>query len=408
MKCLQSVKGKWGMGFSRCRRAQIAPFLIAIIVVLIVAIMVTVNLGKVALNKTHTANAADAGALAGATVYDQTLNNIAYQNSVMISTYLAAQITFLLPTTICNGWLRFAAWVLLCADLSFDFYEAWDMGDTGYEDARILARQLAFNNAGVDETKPARTLGQTYQDWLKNSKSGFEEFMEDEDNYDNNGDNGSVFYRWIDNVKYGQSASAGENSVEVDAEGPDFPGLIPMPGALWGIFRNGPFSVCVPVCGSCPNCWACSIALTAYYACLTSIGAAAVPVFMLFSQAATYCPSCGGGYYEVSVTGGTVYSNYLTWILPSFVACGGVAYNFIEYTVPIAFIANTPDDPEIEVTVTKREPQINLGLWNMSYDAPSRGPGGGIRSQAKAIADGGSVGPVPSSEYDAYLTEVSE
>ena len=48
-------------------KGQLVPFFIAIIVVLVVAALVTVNIGKTSITKTETANACDAGALAGAT-----------------------------------------------------------------------------------------------------------------------------------------------------------------------------------------------------------------------------------------------------------------------------------------------------------------------------------------------------
>lgn len=391
--------------FSHGKKAQIAPFLIAIIVVLIVAIMVTVNLGKVSLNKTHASNAADAGALAGATVYDQTLNNLAYRNAVMISSYLAEQVTFLIPMSICRESVRYAAWIAFCAAQAAEYALAWDTGVEGYEDARDTARQFAFNNAGVDQTKPARTTDQTYEDWLKNNKSGFEQWMEDK-NYAT-GDNGSVVYSWTDNVKYGQSASAGVNSVDVDVDGPDFPGLIPMPGLLTGIYSNGPFPICWPACADC--CPACSGALLVYYNCLIATGTTAEPVWEPASfECGIHCCPCIR-LASVVNSGGMGHGNPLVWVMPSFASCGTVVYNVILYTVPIAFIADiVEDNPEIDVSTTKREPQINIGLWNMNYDDPSRGSGGGIRSRAQAKAEGGTVGPIPDENYDAHLTEVTE
>ncbi|MBM3250496.1 MAG: hypothetical protein FJZ09_06650, partial [Candidatus Omnitrophica bacterium] len=48
----------------RYNKGQVAPFFIVIIIVIIIMAMVTVNLSKVALIKTETSNAADAGAIA--------------------------------------------------------------------------------------------------------------------------------------------------------------------------------------------------------------------------------------------------------------------------------------------------------------------------------------------------------
>lgn len=387
------------------KRGQIASFMIAVIVILLIGLMVTVNLGKVAMNKTNASNAADSGALAGSSGYNSTLNNLAYQNFLMITAYLAEQIAFLWPISICSETLRFVEWNIYWVAASVDFYLAWDAGDEGYKAARNSARQLALVNSGIDQPKAGRETGESYDDWLI-KKSSFEEYMENQDYKED--DSSAIYYNWTDQKKYGQSDSAGENSVKVDVDGPDFPGLIPMPMVLVGLFKDGPFSVCVPVCGLCPSCWACSIALQAYYICLTAISAAAVPVIVPFTQKAVYCWSCGMGYIGVTVTGGTVHGDPMAWIMPSATACGGVAWNTIIYTVPIAYIADiVEDDPEIEVTVTKKEPQINLGLWRMNYDDPSQA-GQGITSQSKAKTSGGRVGVSPKQSYDSHLIEVSK
>src|SRR3989338_4854679 len=104
------------------KRGQIASFMIAVIVILLIGLMVTVNLGKVAMNKTHTSNAADAGALAVSSTYNSTLNNLAYQNWLMITAYLAEAIAFLWPISICSETLRFVEWNIYWVAASVDFY----------------------------------------------------------------------------------------------------------------------------------------------------------------------------------------------------------------------------------------------------------------------------------------------
>ncbi len=68
-------------------KGQLTPFFIVLIVALVIASLVTINIGKVALNKTYSANASDAGALAGASVMASVFNNIAVANSEMIVMY---------------------------------------------------------------------------------------------------------------------------------------------------------------------------------------------------------------------------------------------------------------------------------------------------------------------------------
>lgn len=390
------------------KRGQIASFMIAVIVILLIGLMVTVNLGKVAMNKTHASNAADAGALAGSSGYNSTLNNLAYQNWLMITAYLTEEITFLWPMSICSETLRFVEWNIYWVAATTDFYLALQAGEDGYKAARNSARQLALVNSGIDQPKAGRETGESYNDWLI-KKSEFEEKMDDKF-YEKN-DSSTIYYNWTDRVKYGQTGSSGgDNQVKVDVNGPDFPGLWWQSMVLVGLFKDGWFPACEPECGLlCESCILCSIELGAYYACLTAIGATAVPVIIPFTEeAGPLCVPCGGGYFEVSVTGGTVHGDPMAWIMPSATGCGGVAWNTIIYTVPIAYIANIKDDdPEIEVTVTKKEPRINLGLWRMNYDDPNQA-GQGITSSAKAKTSGGRVGVSPKQSYDSHLIEVSK
>lgn len=67
-------------------KGQIAPFLIVIMVILLIAAMATINIGKVGLDKTYTANAADAGALAAASVMAMALNSVAEANEGLFNT----------------------------------------------------------------------------------------------------------------------------------------------------------------------------------------------------------------------------------------------------------------------------------------------------------------------------------
>jgi hypothetical protein len=61
-------------------KGQIAPFLIVIMVVLLIAAIATINIGRVGIDKTNTANAADAGSLAAATAMASVFNSLASAN----------------------------------------------------------------------------------------------------------------------------------------------------------------------------------------------------------------------------------------------------------------------------------------------------------------------------------------
>ncbi len=68
-------------------KGQLAPFFIAFIIILIIAALVTVNIGKVAKTKTYSTNAVDAGALAAGSTMASAFNYIAVSNSYMIVNY---------------------------------------------------------------------------------------------------------------------------------------------------------------------------------------------------------------------------------------------------------------------------------------------------------------------------------
>ena len=58
-------------------KGQITPLLIIVMVVLLVAALVSINIGRIALDKTYSSNASDAGALAAASIYDAAFNELA-------------------------------------------------------------------------------------------------------------------------------------------------------------------------------------------------------------------------------------------------------------------------------------------------------------------------------------------
>lgn len=215
------------MMFMRIKRSkkkgQIAPFLIAVIVILLIAIMVTVNLGKIGMSKTNTSNAADAGALAGASTIANGLNAIGDISNEMAADVISTEISLLFCPTCWIAWAIISShWASQAALLVF----AAVTGLKSSKEARKIAKQFAFMNAGIDETKPRNNM--TYENWLK-SKSNFEQWMDDE-NYDTNSN--VVTYSWTDNQKYGQTPGGRTDSVKVDVQ---VRNLIPVPapGFLW-------------------------------------------------------------------------------------------------------------------------------------------------------------------------------
>ena len=348
------------------REGQIAPFMIAIIVVLIMALMVTANIGKIALTKTHTANAADAGTLAGSTTHANTLNNLADTNTAMIAEYLSTEALFLVTSLLEIEAPRFLAYWAFIVAQSAQFVLAWTTAYKGYNDARSVARQFAFMNAGIDESKE-RLPGESYESYLQR-ESKFGQWMK-EKGYE------SGRYTWTD--KNGK-----QNSFNAEVEAPDFPGLIPTPGVFVSVYFKW-ITPCTALAAGL-DCAPCS--------------ADAAQFFFLVKQAQRRIPFAlnlgtavpAGSFTPIAQSDSGI-------VVPPFCPPGGApAWAVVIYYVPIAWIGGiVEDNPKISVTTTRDQPNVDLGLREMKY--------GDISSGANAEAKGGSVGPFPNPGYDSNL-----
>lgn len=296
--------------FHRSRKkGQITPFMIAVIVILLIVTMITVNLGKISMTRTHTANAADAGALAGASTMANGLNAIKDLSTTMFMETVTVQAILASCMLSCpHAWA--AWWAHLVLQLSQIALAQLKMIPDTMDAADEAAKQLAFSNAGIDEAKP-RNPGETYEAWLQR-KSNFTEWMDREDYK-------SGLYGWNDTRKYGQplTESPGANSVRVSVDKP-----------TW---------IVVPLY---------------------------LPLF------------------------------YLGWV-PLSPCCFDWGLNIWGIAAVIG------DTSPIELTVTRVEPEISLGLWQMRYHKEGEE---GIISSAKGHAFGGMVLPF-GPDYDSELTE---
>ncbi len=99
---------KFSQNKANYKKGQLAPFFIAILAVLIIAVFVTVNIGKISLIKTHTANAADAGTLTGSSIMAQTFNTQAVMNATMEVQYLTFWLSIFASFTFAYGQLSAA------------------------------------------------------------------------------------------------------------------------------------------------------------------------------------------------------------------------------------------------------------------------------------------------------------
>ena len=141
---------------------QIFPFMIAILCVLVVLIMITVNIGQVAIMKTDVSNAADAASLAGVSVLSNSLVGFGLKSDAMCGYGLAAIIVaFLLELLPFVGWVCvLATLIALSITQIMSYIELMGNGIMAWSNAKKTAIQYAFNNIGVDEPRL------TYQQYL--------------------------------------------------------------------------------------------------------------------------------------------------------------------------------------------------------------------------------------------------
>lgn len=147
------------------RKGQIFPILVAVAVILVIAALISANLGKVSMDRLHTMNAADAGALAGISDFTCAYNKAWIFNTVMISVYAAIQTYLLIPEpehsygcVYVKIWAYPTCWwghdsiAKIARDVNNTFYHSWRAIVRGYsESVRKDAFYYALINAGIDD-----------------------------------------------------------------------------------------------------------------------------------------------------------------------------------------------------------------------------------------------------------------
>lgn len=212
-------------------KGQLTPFFIAILSILIIAIMISVNIGKVSLIKTHTSNSADAGALAAASLmanvfsmwsvqavmmyasYDaesyavegllkeakQIIRNIRWQLGPMVIAFAAAAALTLIPVVgaaLCLILMNATCLVFLSVGVSYsnlrkvmsgvkekvkNLYETQkeqyekirDSTEEAIDGARAAGLRLAFANSNIS-SKLKDSQQEEYEDFLDNLKDSSE------------------------------------------------------------------------------------------------------------------------------------------------------------------------------------------------------------------------------------------
>ena len=144
---------------TRYESGQVFPFLIAILCVVIIMIMITVNLGQIGMFKTEVSNAADAGALAGVSVLSSGLLGFGLRSESMcgdaqgtiLSILIALAFWWLFGLGIIAAILIYIAYIFR---MMTQMQQALGEARLAWTNAKKTALQFAFSNIGVDEHKP--------------------------------------------------------------------------------------------------------------------------------------------------------------------------------------------------------------------------------------------------------------
>ncbi len=140
---------------AKYNQGQIFPFTVAVIVVIIILVAITVNLGQLAIYKTDVSNAADAGALAGASVLSGVLLDFGLEADTNLGKTLGTLVGIVIDIVSIIGIPGgIAAAIALVVDTFTAYWLAMGRGQMGWANAKKTALQYAFSNLGVDEPRP--------------------------------------------------------------------------------------------------------------------------------------------------------------------------------------------------------------------------------------------------------------
>lgn len=170
------------------RKSQVFPLLIAVMVILIIAALISANLGKVSMDRLNTMNAADAGALAGVSDFTCAYNRGWIFNTIIIGVYVAVQIYLAWPQIFACIASREGV-AMIARNVNNQVYLGWREMVRNYSaSARKDAFYYAFINAGIDDKFKWDSAENSYRNrphpgesWSRWSslKSAFNKWLDD-------------------------------------------------------------------------------------------------------------------------------------------------------------------------------------------------------------------------------------
>ncbi len=138
---------------ARCanRKGQTAVIFVVLIALALVLAAFTMNLGEVARLKTSTANAADAGALAGASWVASLMNEYGTISAVMWALHTALSIMFAWPFCFYAIWVIFLIYALYLAEQAISVLIMNTLRDAVWKTAHKAAFFTTVQNLNIDD-----------------------------------------------------------------------------------------------------------------------------------------------------------------------------------------------------------------------------------------------------------------
>jgi hypothetical protein len=135
-------------------RGQIFPFMLAVLAVMLIMLMMTMNLGQISIYKTDTSNAADAGALAGASILSSSLLSLGLSNDALAGRAFTT-LAIALPLIITIYAIAAGVGMLIAHTLKAngEYMQSISGSMMAWAQAKKTAMQYALQNSGVDEPR---------------------------------------------------------------------------------------------------------------------------------------------------------------------------------------------------------------------------------------------------------------
>jgi len=380
------------------RRGQIAAFLIFIIVIILVAAIALIEMSRVNQSKLNTANAADAGALAGASQLASTANMIAKMNENMYLAWLGLFLGGLVYNLLWPGDVRwdlpkfFALYLVTCTFNILAYCGLLLAGKDAFFTARSNAHSYAFNNAGISQATQRRInapVKQEFTKWL-DSRTDDGDLEEEE----------SLTYRWHEYTfqpeEGKQKIEGEENSVTSQVQlGGKAMALLPIVSALAPIvtffdlhevkvlsdisIAFPPLKALIEAAGELVNSAVCLGITVAFSAgALIIFLPLLLPVFVLL-----------GNDPDLDIILMAILADLFLPKVVCFPIPEGVSL-MITWFMPLAYLVGITNVSKFKVSswVTRHSPGNNLGLWKMNpQDVTSSAVGQVFEAGSNACSD---------------------